>query len=197
VTITEPATLVTDYLMAGLAAFFAVRLPRGSWWSRAFALTAASAFLGGTHHGFQEVLPPAASDAIWRGSLLAASLASWATMRAASIQWMTPERRAAADRFALMKLCAAIVVALLLPVFLVVVLDFGSTLLFLGTVSTLGRHRDRRAFAAVMAGLALFAVGVAVQQGGIAPSPSFNHNDLFHVLQIAANACFFLSARHV
>jgi hypothetical protein len=195
VTITEPATLVTDYGMAALAMLFAVRL--SGWWRRVFALTAASALLGGTWHGFHDALPPLASDALWRGSLLAASLASYATMRAAAIQWMTPERRPPADRFALVKLCAAVAAGLFFPVFLVVVLDFGVTLLFLGVAATVGRSRDRRAYVAVVAGLALFAAGVAVQQGGVAPSPSFNHNDLFHVLQIAANACFFLSARHV
>jgi hypothetical protein len=199
VTITEPATLVTDWVMAGLAAWFAARLcrrdtPHAGWWSGAFALTAASALVGGAHHGFHEALPPWASDALWRASLAAASIASYATMRAAAVQWLSSAAQPAASRAALVKLGAALVAGVLHPAFLVVVLDFGATLLFLGGAAAAGRRRDPRACAAAMAGLALFVGGAAVQQGGLSPSPSFNHNDLFHVVQILANACFFVSA---
>ena len=69
--LTEPASSLTDLLLAGVAVWLAVGL-RGRedltphWW-RAFAWTAVAAFAGAIHHGFVE------SSARWDG-------VSWATV---------------------------------------------------------------------------------------------------------------------
>ena len=43
--------------------------------------------------------------------------------------------------------------------------------------------------------MTLFLAWAMVPQGRVTPAPSFNHNDLFHVIQILGNGCFFVSAR--
>ncbi len=200
-TIAEPATTLTDYLMACLAACFAAVLGgRGQgaghtrWWSRAFAFLAASALAGGTCHGFQGSVPPWVAAGLWRATLAAASLSSYATMRAVALQWLASDRSSFWTRIAVVKLAASLVAGSLRPVFAVVVLDFGLTTPFAACAAIVGRARNPRAFVFLSAGVVLFTAGAMIQQAGLSPHPAFNHNDLSHVLQILGNTCFFLSA---
>jgi hypothetical protein len=45
------------------------------------------------------------------------------------------------------------------------------------------------------AGLVVSLGGLVIQQGHLSLHPSFNHNDLFHCVQIVALYCFFRGAR--
>jgi hypothetical protein len=45
------------------------------------------------------------------------------------------------------------------------------------------------------AGLVISVAGLLIQQGHLSLHPSFNHNDLFHCVQILALFCFFQGAR--
>lgn len=199
--ITEPATTLTDYAMAALAVAFAVDLrrraaaaPHVRAWSTAFFLLAASALCGGTFHGFRTSLAPWVVEALWRASLATASLASFATMRALALQWLGEPRARPWIRLALLKLTAALLAGALHPEFVVVVADFGLTLAFGLAAATFGRSTDLRAFGLLCTGIALFVLGAVIQQARLSPHPAFNHNDVFHVIQILGNACFFLSA---
>ena len=72
--VTEPTTLVTDYILAVECVFFAWslltrsrRAGRGSvgLWVLAFAVTAIAALAGGTAHGFRLFLGEAGWSAVW------------------------------------------------------------------------------------------------------------------------------------
>ena len=200
--ITEPATLVTDYLMAGIALAFAVDLARRAegaghvvWWSRAFALLAAGAFLGGSWHGFHAMLPTAIAGAFWWGTLASTALGSFAVMRAAALQWLGSGRDGLWAWVAGIKLAVVLAVQSMRPDFLVSVLDSAASAIFLTAAAFLGRRGQPAAFRFVMAGVGLFVLGAVVQQGRVSPHRHFNHNDLFHAIQGAANACLFISAR--
>jgi hypothetical protein len=71
-TITEPATLATDYLMAALAIYWARDLgaQRKLDWSRTFAALAAASFVGGTYHGFQGMMAEMVRQASWQATLV-------------------------------------------------------------------------------------------------------------------------------
>ena len=58
-----------------------------------------------------------------------------------------------------------------------------------GPLSRRGRNTKWHA-----AGLILSVVGLVIQQGHLSIHPSFNHNDLFHCVQIVALCCFFCGA---
>ena len=199
--ITEPATALTDYAMAALAVAFAVDLrrrapatPHARSWSTAFFLLAASALSGGTFHGFRTSLAPWVVEALWRVSLASASLASFATMRALALQWLGEPRARPWMGLALVKLGVALLAGAVHPEFVVVVADFGLTLAFGLVAATLGRSRDLRAFGLLCTGIFLFVLGAVIQQARVSPHPAFNHNDVFHVVQILGNASFYLSA---
>jgi len=200
--ITEPATTITDYLMAALAIGFATSLARAGaaceharWWSRAFAVLAVSALAGGTYHGFRDALTPWGGEALWRITVATSSLASFALMRAITDQWLGAGRRTAWSRVAIAKLVVALAAGVVHPVFTVVVVDFGISMLFAVGAAAVARAQDRRAFRFLAAGVALFGCGAVIQQAGLSPHPAFNHNDLFHVIQVLGNVCFLLSAR--
>ena len=74
-TITEPATLLTDYLLAALTIYFAVmlwRMARSSrygsqqLWVAAFIGFALASFLGGSWHGFHTMLSSSDAQLLWR-----------------------------------------------------------------------------------------------------------------------------------
>src|SRR5438067_4985215 len=74
--ISEPMTLATDYLLAAVTAFLALRILQHSegqnarrLWGAAFVALALGAALGGTHHGFRV-------DALWKPTVLVIGLAS-------------------------------------------------------------------------------------------------------------------------
>ena len=82
--ITEPMTLLTDYILAVGSLFCAVRLkattqtqgqPCRKLWGLAF-LSAAAALLGGTYHGFSFYLGKFLHPALWNSTVYFIGLAS-------------------------------------------------------------------------------------------------------------------------
>ena len=80
-TVSEPMTLATDYLLGGVAAWLGLRLAKHresqssrTLWALAFAALALAAFLGGTWHGFVQ------GDLLWKATVLAAGTASFAML---------------------------------------------------------------------------------------------------------------------
>ncbi len=72
--ITEPMTLITDYMLAGQSAFLAISLLRKSraagkgsvgLWVIAFLVAALAALAGGTSHGFRLYLGEANWAIVW------------------------------------------------------------------------------------------------------------------------------------
>jgi hypothetical protein len=68
-----------------------------------------------------------------------------------------------------------------------VVYDYGSTMVFLLAVHSVSLFRtEERAPHWMVPGILVSFLAAAIQQGGWDPSPHFNHNDLYHVIQMAA-----------
>jgi hypothetical protein len=75
--ITEPATMLTDYILAAAGAFFAIQLllarPYGRptlLWTVGFAAGAIAAAVGGTFHGFALYMTEATRARLWNTTLL-------------------------------------------------------------------------------------------------------------------------------
>ena len=82
---TEPSTLVTDYMLGALSLWLAWRLrtrPRAAnqraaaLWSAALAAAAIGSFAGGTYHGFKTVLSDPIAGAVWTTSTIAIGAAA-------------------------------------------------------------------------------------------------------------------------
>ncbi len=179
--------------MAVLAAWFAWDLRRSrSWWALSFLFFGLSAFLGGSWHGFSHMLAEPVGERLWLACVLFAIASSACVYQAACSRF---SRSKVASRIGWGKAGLATVYAIFSPSFEVVLMDFVLTLLFLGWWAHANRRQAGPEARLMLAGIAAFAVGGIVQQSGWSISTWFNHNDLFHVIQIVGNTLFFLGAR--
>ncbi|HEX7220587.1 MAG TPA: hypothetical protein VF280_15365 [Burkholderiales bacterium] len=182
-------TLATDYLLAAVTGWLAVLLYRRSfhravrWWAYAFMALAAGAFLGGTWHGFLQ------NDLLWKATVLSVGVASFAMVAGSSFAALGGRARDAVLWLAGLKLIAYWWWMLGRDDFIYVVIDTG---IAFGAVAAMHLWRFN---GWILAGVAVSVAAAAVQASGFAPHPSFNHNDLYHVIQLAAMLLLYRGAR--
>ena len=196
----EPATLLTDGLLAVLAGALAWRLhrrtpatnPAGGWMSLTLGLTALSALVGGSYHGFAPNFSPALGEGWWIATLLTICLVS-AAMALSLLHELRPAgRRHWWLGLIALKFAFFAVIAIILQKFVVVIIDYGLTMLAWAAAALL----LRRSWSGWMLAAIGLSVGAAlVQQMGWALSRSVNHNDLYHLIQAVALICFYAAGR--
>jgi hypothetical protein len=189
-TISEPMTVFTDYVLAGVTAWLSFLLFRNRQksvrlWAGAFAALALAAFLGGTWHGFWQ------HDVLWKATLLAAGAASFAMVVGSAFATLSGFARQALVTVALGKLLAYSAWILRHDQFIFVVIDTGFAFLIV-----LALHL-RRFNSWIVAGVAVSVAAALVQASGFRLHPHFNHNDLYHVIQLAAMALLYRGARRL
>jgi hypothetical protein len=199
-TIHEPATLLTDYFLAVLAGGLSWRMrkaaaagPRSqAWWSRMLALTGASAFVGGTYHGFAPAFPTIVQQALWLATLwIIVALA--AALELSLVEELAPAARRRFWRsLVALKFFLFVILAVARPVFATASAAYGPSLLaWLAAAAASHRPWSRWIFGAV----ALSVLAAVVQQLRLAPAVWFNHNDLYHVLQAVALIALYRAGR--
>lgn len=180
----EPMTLATDYLLGGVSAWIAFKTFRISrFWALGFAALSIAAFLGGTWHGFAQ------SDTLWKATLLAAGAASFGMLSGSAVATTSGAARALLLGFAAVKLAVYSAWMLSHEEFIWVVADTGVSL---AIIAALYLWRFNRW---MLAGVAVSLAAGAAQASGFALHRHFNHNDLYHVMQIAALAFFYRGIR--
>jgi len=199
-TVHEPATLLTDCLLGVLSLWLAERLrratptgPAAQWLVRVLALTALSALVGGSYHGFAPNFPSAAANLWWIATLLIIDLLS-AALALSLLHECLPASRGHRPWLVLiaLKFAGFAVAAALRPVFVVAIMDYGSILLA-WTIAALWLRRKWSGW--MLAGIGCSVLGALIQQLRWAPSVHFNHNDLYHVVQALALSCIYAAGR--
>jgi hypothetical protein len=94
----------------------------------------------------------------------------------------------------ILKLVVFVGLALVKPVFLFAIIDYGTALLA-WIVAALITRRPWRGW--MLAAIGLSFVAAAVQQLRISPSPHFNHNDLYHAIQAFALIAFYHAGKRL
>ena len=210
-TITEPATLATVYLLAVFTAWLGRRLALAArvaewngliekagaqqWWSVAFLATAVSAALGGTVHGFQQTMARPVTNLLWVATLESLIVASFAVVSAAIvlIGWSRTARFTATFAAAVAFGSYGLWV-INNPVFLAAIAAYGAAFAILVGVRLYVRPLDGGG-RLLIAGIALSLVAAGVQQSGWSIHPKFNYNDLYHVIQAVAVWLLYRAAR--
>jgi hypothetical protein len=206
----EPMTLATDYALALLGWWLGLRLrrsgsgpgdPRRTWGAVFWAMSAA-ALLGGTSHGFAPYFNESAGVILWNATMVAIGVASGFLFQAAVETVARPGAASLRLRRAAGWLVAAEVVAYSLWVCFVDN-DFGTAVVQYGTAMSLVlvlhlvlAVRRRPGAWWIVGGVVVSFLGAWIQQAGIAPHPSFNHNDLYHVVQMVGLWGLFRGALH-
>lgn len=174
-TIHEPMTLATDYLLTIAAAVFAARLWRTNrQWALAFLFTAAGSFFGGTYHGFSPVVSVLTAVVLWKLTVFSIGLASFFLVIGSSRQLLL---------IALVKLIVYMSWMTAHSEFVWVIIDYGVALLIVGVVHLVRRGPATRW---VIASIIVSVIGALVQMARLALHEHFNHNDLYHVIQLVA-----------
>jgi hypothetical protein len=200
----EPATMATDYMLAVLCGFFAWRLwrsqkgaPQASvyFWAAGFACLGLASLAGGTFHGFSILLSQAVLQELWKVVVYAVGLASFflltGTVRATILAHV---RRLAM----LIPYVQLIVYALWMAThadFRYAVYGYAYTnLSILALQVYAGVTRGALSASWLVGGALISFLAAAVQINDIAFHRHFNHNDLYHVIQMGGMYLFYRGA---
>ncbi len=192
----EPMTMLTDYLLGGWSAWLGWRLWRTgkslgdravSSWSLVFLFSAVAAFAGGTAHGFSAQLGVLGHALVWKVTVQAVGIASLSFLVGTIV---TAFRRRARRVLLILALVKWAVYAVWMSEhsdFRYVVYDYLPSLLFAGAVhGWLWLQRGKLSGRVIVAGIVVSLGAAGIQLLGLAPHPRFNHNDLYHVVQMGA-----------
>ncbi|MGH8669965.1 MAG: DUF6962 family protein [Burkholderiales bacterium] len=173
--ISEPMTLLTDYALGAVSAWLGFRLLKISrYWALAFLALALAAFLGGTWHGLVH------SDPLWKATMLSVGVASFGMVVGSALLTTRGFAAGALATFAALKLLLYSAWTLLHDDFIWVIIDTGGALAIVGALHLWRFNRW------MLAGVGVSVAAALVQASGFALHRHFNHNDLYHVIQVAA-----------
>jgi hypothetical protein len=194
VTISEPTTLITDYLLGTLSEVCGVLLLKQNgalrqasirFWALALFAAATGSYVGGTYHGFQHALSAQVASLLWKATTISMGVASFLLLCAAFSAAFSRQDRAWLIGGAALKLAIYIGWMIGHDEFRYVIYDYGSTLAILLLLVIANRTRGISGHRAYIASGILVSIAAAgVQQSGIRVHEHFNQNDLMHVIQM-------------
>lgn len=189
-TVSEPMTLLTDYALAGVTGWLCFLLFKNAqlqksrkFWVLAFAALALGAFLGGTWHGFFN------NPLLWKATLLSVGVASFGMVAGSACAALPKVQRQMLIVLAAMKLALFSAWMLFHDEFIFVVIDTGVAFAVVALLHLWKLNGW------ILAGVAVSVVAALAQASGFALHQHFNHNDLYHVIQIAAMTLLYRGAR--
>lgn len=198
--ISEPMTVATDALLGVTSLYWGLALVTQAGcvrakrrWGAGLALSGAGALTGGAWHALSPLLSPLGSALLWKPTLALSGAAGTLLVLGAALATRSPRRVRTVNGCVLVQLVLFAVAVTLTDHFAAVIAQAGLSLatvalLFLTARAARGRNR-------ILAGVAVSIAGAAVQALRLAPHASFNHNDLFHVIQIVAAWLFYRGGR--
>ncbi len=194
----EPTTALTDYALTVLGAILAFRLGGRAQplptrlWAAAFAATALAAGVGGTLHGFGPSLDLPTRAAFWNIVYAAIGLGTFFLLAGALLALVSRRGRPLVLILLTLHFVAYLVLTLARD-FRFVMYDLVLTLAVLLGTALYGLAQGEASAPLVLWGVAVSLLGAFVQTEGFDLHPRFNHNDLFHILQMGALGLFALA----
>jgi len=200
-------TVATDFVLALLGIWFAIRLfslarkvrqTSVQSWGWAFLATAAAALAGGVAHGWPDALSEWGGNIVWKAAVYSVGVASFcfvagtgkAVLSRAAASWLTGA--------AFLKLCVYWGWMSGHDDFRYVIYDYApSMLVVLGLSLYLWRRRHEESGAWLSAGVVISFAGAGVQASGWGLHEHFNHNDIYHVIQMVGLAALYGGARRL
>lgn len=194
--IAEPMTLLTDYLLAGLVFYLGLQLQAESrrsgqqsvrFWAVGFHASAAAALTGGTYHGFLPFLGVLPAALLWKLTVFAVGVAAlflfagavMATLKGAVRRWLLA--------LAVIKFFIYLGWMTFHDAFRFVIYDYVPALLGIAALAGHAALSRRERFAPwLLAGVAVSFAAAGIQASGLTLHRHFNHNDLYHVVQMGA-----------
>jgi hypothetical protein len=200
--IAEPMTAFTDLLLCLLSLSFAIRLRGGSsrarsFWSFAFLASSLGSLTGGLYHAFQPTLSPLMLVILWKLTALAIGAAGL-LLFCGTTQALVSQRTARVLTIAAIALFVAYLIWMATHNDFIYIIAFYGFLMLATLVICIVRYRIApRACALIIGGIAIAALAAVVQASHIHLFAHFNHNDLYHVVQMASLFVMYRGAREL
>jgi hypothetical protein len=190
----EPTTFITDLILAGMGVYFANRLADVYWQTFhpfhynltiGLYMFALGAFLGGISHGFGPHFSLTIKDIVWKGALVMVGLTTCYMLLSAFSAAFPYER------YKLLRWIAFLATGVY--IFIIIrdsnfanVIRFYAPAMIIVFLLMLYLYMDGNSPGSgyFLLGLIITLAGAAVQQSGFTVHKHFNHNDLFHVIQM-------------
>ncbi|HXI13633.1 MAG TPA: hypothetical protein VNM92_13470 [Thermoanaerobaculia bacterium] len=198
----EPMTTLTDYVLAIVCIVLASQLFR-LWrverqravllWGLALIATALAALLGGTFHGFGEAVGERGAGLLWLGTTWSIGLASFALTVGSLFGAVRPPMRRWLIAVAAGKLVFYLIWMISHDAFIYPIIDYGSSMI--AVLLLCGIRWSDRAFRWLAAGIVTAFGASAIQQARIGFGAAFDHNAVYHVIQMGAVWLLYRGAR--
>jgi len=192
-TISEPMTLLTDWMLAGLCLVLGwalLREPAASrsrrWLGGALLGTALAALVGGASHGFRAHLGATGNVVAWKVTVLSIGVTGFLFLGAAALSALSPRGRRIVLTLAATEAILYCLWMLWHDEFIWVIADYVPAMLVALGLQVVDWRRGRPSAPWLAGGIVTSFAGAGIQASGLAPHPSFNHNDLYHVIQMVA-----------
>jgi len=201
----EPMTLVTDYIISVMGIYywkklfdtknFQKNMAKNSW-AICFLFLGFTAFLGGTHHGFSFYLAPVLNKTIWKITVYSTGVISFLFVIGTANGFFHSKTARIWGWIAGLKLMGYLAWVTFHSDFLYVVIDYLPSMIAVLVFSVIAFVKEKNISAPwLAAGVIGSLIGAGVQVGNLAPHRFFNHNDLYHVIQMGALYFFYRGAR--
>jgi hypothetical protein len=204
--LSEPTTTLTDYIIAVVAFIFAGLLLRVGyrrqqsicWWAAAFVGVAVAAALGGTCHGFVYWLSRAWNARLWQIMMYALSFASVSMLVGTLFGCIPAKKRRWWLVGAIGKWVAVSVVLFQMPEFSWAAADYASAMAIVLVLQIKALvETSTQAAPWMIAGILVSGLAIGILSSGFTLSPSFNHNDLYHLVQLGGLGLLYQGAKHL
>lgn len=196
--------MATDYLLALLCGYFAWGLWRVGKrtaqasvcsWAAGFVCFGLASLAGGTFHGFSTLFSEAVLQELWKFTAYAVGLASFFLLSGTLSACIMPSVR----RFALLIPYVQLIVYVLWMAthddFRYVIYDYAFTNLgILALQFYAGIANRARSAPWLVGGVLVSFLAAAAQVSGVSLHQHFNHNDLYHVIQMGGMYLFYRGA---
>lgn len=205
ITISEVTTTVTDYMITAVAWWLGAKLIRQELplsrrlWGAGFLLIGFGAFLGGTSHGFATYLDSTAYAVIWKATVYTVGLSMLAAV-AGTIEGSRLTRPWRAPLHGLNAIAFAIYAIWMVTHddFLWVILHYVPAMIGVALLQAWAWWRHGAASAPwIIGGVLITLAGALVQQSRWDLHLYFNHNDLYHLIQIAGLLVLYRGCQHL
>ena len=188
--------MITDYLLGVWTLYLAFKLTREGIrlaqrsiliWGASFAATGMAALIGGTSHGFALYFGEMTKTVIWASTLYAIGFTSLFLLSAVIIATIKNPLQKWLIVGTVLKFVLFAVWIYSHREFKYVILDYVPAMVGVLILQSFGKYRrgDRSA-AWIISGILVSFGAAGIQQSGFTLHEHFNHNDLYHVIQMGA-----------
>jgi hypothetical protein len=194
--ITEPTTMITDYILAILTAWWGVMLWRTgrqqgqtavTLWGASFLAVTVASIAGGTAHGFAFYLEGLPKVIFWKTTLYAIGAASFCVLAGTLFATVARPIRSWLLGVAVLGLVAYAAWMINHDDFKYVIYYYAPSMvvvLILQIYAAYALKADGAPW--IIAGVIVAFAAAGIQRSGFSLHRHFNHNDIYHVVQMAS-----------